>query len=284
MTVPLHFPPQPRLDRLLHHIHHHLDEPLPLERLAQLSACSRWQLQRDFQAATGLSLARYIRRLRLSRAAEWLLTSRQRQLDIALACGFDSEVSFNRAFRQEFGATPGQYRKAGIRRGLSSPLLRPDNRRLLQIRIDSRPACRMMGLSGDCGGLFAEQPDFGERIPQIWQRLLQRCPHARQAPMGVIEVDERQPGRLRYWAGTPFSGTASTAELELLEVPGSEYLVVPHRGEPGELAANLAWILRQWLPGSGYRALSAFDLEIYDPADTHGGMEYWIPIAAAPKC
>lgn len=283
MTAPTPLSPQSRLDRLLQHIHQHLDEPLQLERLAQLAACSRWQLQRDFQAATGLSLARYIRRLRLSRAAEWLLSGRLRQLDIALGCGFDSEVSFSRAFRQEFGCTPGQYRKAGIRRGLSAPLLRPGNRQLLQLRIDSRPACRLMGLSDHCGGLFAEHPDFAERVPQIWRRLLQRCPHARQAPMAAIEIDVCQPGRLRYWAGTPFGGTA-TAGLELLDVPASEYLVVPHRGEPGTLAANLAWILRQWLPGSGYRALSACDLEIYAPADTRGGMEYWIPIAAAPKC
>ncbi|MBL1378708.1 AraC family transcriptional regulator [Zobellella sp. CGMCC 1.18722] len=272
---------------MLQHIHQHLDEPLPLERLAQLSACSRWQLQRDFQAATGLSLARYIRRLRLSRAAEWLLSGRLRQLDIALGCGFDSEVSFSRAFRQEFGATPGQYRKAGIRRGLSAPLLRPDHRQLLQLRIDSRPACRMMGLSGACGGLFANQPDFAERIPQIWQRLLQHCPAAGHNPIGVIETDRLQPGRLRYWAGTPLTAPAPPAGLEQLEIPAAEYLVVPHRGPPRELAGILRWVLEQWLPGSGYHSRCASDLEIYGPGSStrQAEMEYWIPIvASAPKC
>ncbi|WP_375055570.1 helix-turn-helix domain-containing protein [Zobellella sp. DQSA1] len=273
----------PRLQQVLHHIHQHLDHPLTLPSLASTVGCSRWQLQRDFQAATGLSLARYIRRLRLSRAAEWLLTGRLRQLDIALGCGFDSEVSFSRAFRQQFGCSPGDYRKTGRRRGLLTPLLSPDENTLLQIRIDNRPAEYLFGISGNCRGLFAESPDCLEQIPHIWQRFKTLSPAPLVQPAGAIGIDAGQPGQLRYWAGTLQQGF-SVHGLERLEIPASEYLVIPHQGNPQKLARVLEWVILHWLPDSGYCYRGAFELETYCSLEADYRMEYWIPIAPAPKC
>ena len=112
-----------RIQRSLDHIHNHLDETLTVESLAEKSCWSRWQFQRVFNHFTGLTVAQYIRELRLSKAAEFLLTSKQKQLDIALICGFDSEVSFSRSFRQMFGCTPGHYRRRGKRIGLKTPMV-----------------------------------------------------------------------------------------------------------------------------------------------------------------
>ena len=95
-----------RIERVLDYIHSHLDEALSLEQLAEQSCWSRWQLQRVFLHETGLTVAHYVRELKLSLAAEALLSGRQRVLDLALSHGFGSEVSFSRAFKQQFGCSP----------------------------------------------------------------------------------------------------------------------------------------------------------------------------------
>lgn len=68
-------------------------------------------LQRLFRFAFGMPLATYIRKRRLAKGMEALLKTRRSVLDIALDCGFEYEQSFIRAFKREFGMTPGDLRK-----------------------------------------------------------------------------------------------------------------------------------------------------------------------------
>ena len=72
-----------RIEAVLDYIHCHLDESLSVVNLAEKSCWSRWQLQRIFGEETGLTVAQYVRELRLSQAAEKLLSTNQRHLDIA---------------------------------------------------------------------------------------------------------------------------------------------------------------------------------------------------------
>jgi AraC family transcriptional regulator len=78
-------------------------------------------LQRVFLHETGQTVAHYVRELKLSMAAEALLSTRLRVLDVALDHGFGSEVSFSRAFKQQFGCSPLAYRKRGLRLGCARP-------------------------------------------------------------------------------------------------------------------------------------------------------------------
>lgn len=111
---------QQRIFFLLGYIDKNVHRPLDVNLLAEISGWSRWQLQRVFSAHTGLSVAQYVRQLRLAMAAWKLLNSSDRQLDIALLCGFDSEVSFSRCFKQHFGCPPRDYRQLGELTGIQT--------------------------------------------------------------------------------------------------------------------------------------------------------------------
>ena len=102
-----------RLKRVLMYIHNNLDRSLLVDEIANAAHCSRWQAQRDFAQATDLSIATYVRSLRLSKAATMLVETNLRQIDIVDQCGFESEMSFHRGFKRYFGCTPGNYRKRG---------------------------------------------------------------------------------------------------------------------------------------------------------------------------
>ncbi|WP_232819295.1 helix-turn-helix domain-containing protein [Saccharospirillum mangrovi] len=287
--------PNRRLRAILAYIHRHLETPLNVESLAQQAGWSRWQFQRVFGAQTGLSVAQYVRELRLSRAAEALLTSTRRQLDIALECGFDSEISFNRAFKQVFGCTPGDYRRRGERNGLKTPIrlgevpLPPEelNPRLLQIRVETRAEMHLVGLCDSIDGLFSPQPNFADRVPALWHRFMATLPLSEcTGPLyGVLEVHRSTNNghSFPYWAATQYQGESALPEgVEPLTVPAQQYAAIPFHGPIQALDKTLAWFLQHWLPGSGYRALYGVDLEVYQPElnlnrdDT--AMEYWVPI------
>ncbi|GGY55689.1 hypothetical protein GCM10011297_30570 [Bacterioplanes sanyensis] len=104
---------QQRIGVVLAHIEQHLDGNLTLTGLADVAGCSRWQLQRAF-AELNIALASYVRQRRLSRATWLLVHSEQRQIDIAKACGFESDIQFHRVFKQYLQMTPGAYRRRGV--------------------------------------------------------------------------------------------------------------------------------------------------------------------------
>jgi AraC family transcriptional regulator len=109
-----------RIASVLQYIDLNLHKSLDVNLLAEVSGWSRWQLQRVFSAHTGLNVAQYVRQLRLAIAAWKLLHTNERQLDIALFCGFDSEVSFSRSFKQHFGCPPRDYRQLGQLTGIKT--------------------------------------------------------------------------------------------------------------------------------------------------------------------
>ncbi|MBH2903463.1 helix-turn-helix domain-containing protein [Serratia ureilytica] len=96
---------------LLDWIETHLDQPLLLDNVAAKSGYSKWHLQRMFRSTTGHALGSYIRERRLSQAAQALRSTPRPILDIALQYHFDSQPSFSRAFKKQFGKTPAVYRR-----------------------------------------------------------------------------------------------------------------------------------------------------------------------------
>jgi AraC-like DNA-binding protein len=56
--------------------------------------------------------ATYLARWRLHHGATLLQTTSRAIIEIAGDVGYESEAAFNRAFKREFGAPPGRYRRA----------------------------------------------------------------------------------------------------------------------------------------------------------------------------
>lgn len=99
------------VNRMQEYIEAHLDEEITLAQLARVSLYSPWYSYRLFREHTGLTVADYIRRLRLSRSAMRLKEDNVRIIDIAMSMGFGSVDGYTRAFRREFGCNPAEYAK-----------------------------------------------------------------------------------------------------------------------------------------------------------------------------
>ena len=88
----------------------HLDQPVRLAELAALCDLSPWHFARAFRDTHGQPPHRYLTRLRLERAREWLTTSSCSVSEIAAATGYTPQ-QLARHFRQAFGMAPGAFRR-----------------------------------------------------------------------------------------------------------------------------------------------------------------------------
>ncbi len=96
---------------LLDWIDSNIEGRLDLNTVSERAGYSRWHLQRMFKAHTGYPLGEYIRRQKLKKSADRLTSSDEPIFNVAMSLGFDSQQSFNRSFKRQYGQTPGAWRR-----------------------------------------------------------------------------------------------------------------------------------------------------------------------------
>jgi len=93
------------------YIENNLSEKIELNSLAKRSYFSQFHFHRLFHKFVGESIMDYVRKRRLSEAAKDLKVTDLKINEIALFYQFNSQESFSRAFKKNYGITPREYRK-----------------------------------------------------------------------------------------------------------------------------------------------------------------------------
>ena len=88
---------------------HMADASFGTDDICQAVGMSRSQLYRKLSAVTSQSVHEFVKLYRLSRAAEMLCTNDYTVAEVANLTGFKYAQSFNRAFKEHYDCTPGQY-------------------------------------------------------------------------------------------------------------------------------------------------------------------------------
>ncbi len=102
------------IEKAIDYIETNLENNITVAAVAGSAAYSYSHFGRMFEMVVGESIGGYVRSRRLSKAAEYLLYTDKRIIDIAMMLRFESHEAFGRAFKRMFYVTPSQYRKNGI--------------------------------------------------------------------------------------------------------------------------------------------------------------------------
>jgi AraC family transcriptional regulator len=101
------------IENVLSYISRHIHEPLDREVLAEVAGFSVPHFHRVFTAQVGQSAVTYVRRLRMERAARKLRIGAVDITEVARAAGYETHAAFSKAFKQQFGLSPSEFRKLG---------------------------------------------------------------------------------------------------------------------------------------------------------------------------
>jgi AraC family transcriptional regulator len=93
-------------------INERLESPPSLGALARVFDCSPFHLSRVFRQAAGMSLRRYVKRLRTRVAADRLARGPWDLTRLALDLGYSDHSHFTNTFRHEWGVPPSRFRGA----------------------------------------------------------------------------------------------------------------------------------------------------------------------------
>ncbi len=280
-----------RIGRAIEYLESRLGEEFSLHEAARRSGYSRTHFVRLFRAVVGFPAAEYVRRRRLSCAAEELAAGRP-VLETALDWGYGSHPAFTRVFSRSFGVSPAAYAR-GVRAGnppmnvlvayyprRSSPGLPA----VAPLRVE-KPALQVAGL------LWRETlRGFRviESVPSLWADWYAS---ARWKPVGASPWTPtygmsrvHASGDLDYMIAVEVGPGRVPHGYRRVSLPARPYAVFSARGAPAVVMPAL-WLAAygEWRTKSyGSRRIGDWDLEFHrpDPQLPPGVLdcELWIPL------
>lgn len=276
-----------QMNAAMDYIEAHLADEISYDRAAQIACCSVYHFQRMFSYITGVPLAEYIRRRRLTLAAFELQAGGVKVIDTAMKFGYESPEAFSRAFKKLHGVMPVSARDIGASlkvypRITFSITIKGDVE--MKYRIMQREAFRVFGVYTD---VSTDQETASQQIPQFFKKCDENLvPDEINAILGRFH-DNHTLSALYDYSETTFKymlcqflpkGLSVPDQFTVLDVPGAAWAVfdVPNC----EMQAMWRRIWTEWFPASGYESAEGMQFEMYYGLASHENVmgEIWIPV------
>ncbi|MBU8919045.1 AraC family transcriptional regulator [Bacillus sp. FJAT-29953] len=284
------------IQRTLDYIEESLNEQLTLEKLAEIACFSPFHYHRVFQAMVGESVMDYVRKRRLTFAAERLFYTDEKVINIAIDAGFQYQESFNRAFKNFYGVSPKQYRNA---KRVSEPLhgkaclnikLFPGGHKM-EPKLVTKPAFHIIGYELKTKN---EDGQNNKDIPEFWQQYMRNQlganipdPIHENVELGICTDFNPETGEFVYLIGMEVrEGTQAPAGMVYRNFPELEYAVftTPKANEESfttSIQSTWNYIFTEWFPQSEYEHYGSIEFELYDErcyGTENKQMDIYIPV------
>ena len=278
-----------KLGKAIDYIEDNLDKEISYDEAARIACCSPYYFQRVFSYVSGVSLAEYIRRRKMTQAAFELQRADSRVIDVALKYGYSSPTSFNRAFQNVHGITP-----TAAKLGESVLQAYPSIQFKIEItggsamayRIAKKPPLRIVGIRIP---LTSDMEENIRIVPEFWKASLQGkqfleiCRLSNGGPRGILGISVyKNPKEIYYYIGVAANSPAP-AGMYGLEIPAATWVIFDNDGRFKEdVQSVFRRFYMEWLPFSGYKYAEPPDIEVYPICSgqpVHGHSEVWIAVS-----
>ena len=283
-----------QLNDSINYIEANLTGNVDPDEAARIACVSRDSYLRFFSYMTGMSLTEYIRHRRLSLAAEDLMKSGDRIIDIALRWGWDNPDAFSRAFVRQHSIAPSALRRSKGSARILPPVsfsIAMHGGKEMDYHLVEIPDLILFG----CSRAYdpAKYINHESLRGSMWDEKSENIPAQICSGRWNHPYDSSYDG---LWYGLWRNGRyligrvkddVCTNQLEQQIVPAGWYAVfTSERGTHAweVLPAMMDSIFQSWLPSSGYQLRCDDVLEIYhlwtDQARRRKQRFYevWLPI------
>lgn len=282
-----------RMNQAMDYIEECMNEKIDYEEAARIAQCSEYHFQRMFSYITNVPLAEYIRRRRMTLAAQEIQNTSAKIIDIACKYGYDSPDAFTRAFQKMHGITPSAAREPGVilkayPRIIYYLTLKGDKE--MDYRIVERESFKVFGKV-----IEVNMNESHEVVPKLWIQFSEdgTKDKLREAAgygpdnqknaklLGAALYDYKEDGTYRYMITAHYPNKTVPSQFEILEIPQMAWAVFSMKCRTMEEFDNIIDIWKripEWFQATGYEHASAPELEEYYPTENEFMGEVWIPI------
>lgn len=263
-----------KLNDVIKYIENNLTNSIDTKKICQILCVNEYTAYRIFNFIIGISLTEYIRNRRLSMAGLELIHSDIKIIDLAIKYGYDSPISFSRAFKKFHGINPSEVKQNAKYLKNFPPLtfsINVPSNMELDFRIQKESELNFYSISKKF-----DLPNIKIMAPIFWKETES---HEKQKEIfkditfGIIEYDELfpHPKTATYHIASKkkFDGSSK------FTIPASTWAIFNVANISGEAMSDLSfYVYKNWIPYSGYNIRNIPELEVYDKDHT----QWWLPI------
>ncbi|MDE6639626.1 MAG: AraC family transcriptional regulator [Acetatifactor sp.] len=277
----------------------HIFDDISYVEVAKSVHMSSYNFHRTFSFIVGMTATEYIRKRRLTLAAQELQTTDISVIDAAYKYGYESPESFSKAFSRFHGSTPKQAKHKGAKLHLFNPLVIKiilDGGSIMDYRIEHRESQQFLALVRAFSN-ESSNDDNGRSIPDFWTECwdknlidpvkLLRVEGKRDL-YGLCSPLKDSETHFNYGIGIMVDENTDTTKLEnftkngyvIWETEPADYAVFKCVGPDGDCLGE-TWnkFFKEFVPQTGYTQTDDTDYEIYFEKGESGVFcELWVPV------
>ena len=277
----------------------HIFDDISYVEVAKSVHMSSYNFHRTFSFIVGMTATEYIRKRRLTLAAQELQTTDISVIDAAYRYGYESPESFSKAFSRFHGSTPKQAKHKGAKLHLFNPLVIKiilEGGSIMDYRIEHRESQQFLALVRAFSNESSNDDD-GRSIPDFWTECWDKNlidpmkslrAEGKRDLYGLCSPLKDSETHFNYGIGIMVDENTDTTKMEhftkngyvIWETEPADYAVFKCVGPDGDCLGE-TWnkFFKEFVPQTGYTQTDDTDYEIYFEKGESGVFcELWVPV------
>lgn len=248
----------------MYYIYQNIDTDINLDELALSFGISKVHFHKIFKEQMKINVYESIKSIRLHKASNLLLTNSSSTItQIAHMCGYSSQTSFIRAFKQRFAQTPKEWRNGGFKKYSKEILATcpfPSTTNFLLKKIEPKIVKYKLGTL-----YYIRQYGYiKEGIEQSWQKLQAWIYTNNIKKYELVALYHDNPVVTPLHECFYIAAVMPKEKLNLkrtnlpsFELKDGLCALFDIEGVHGDILKFLQWIYQEWLPKSGFETTTS---------------------------
>ncbi|MFY9073401.1 AraC family transcriptional regulator [Malaciobacter mytili] len=255
---------------IMYYIYTHIDTHIDIEELSFDLQISKFHMHRIFKEAFGKNIYESIKSIRLQKAANLLLTNRYSTIsNIANSCGYSSQSSFIKAFKQRFEMSPKQWRNYGYKE-YSNKILQQSQRALQSTADFSKLTPNIVKMPTQ-DSFYIRNKGYNVNVKETWQKLQTLILNSNLKEYKQIALLHDNPtitplNECQYIACIvpKNKNDVKSDRLPSFKIAEGVYAKFDLKGKHGDMLKFIHWVYHEWLVKSEYETTTKPSFVVYN--------------------
>lgn len=276
-------------NNMMTYIYKNIDTDISIDEICVEYKISKYHFHRIFKEQMGTNIYETIKSIRLQKASNLLVTNKYSTItEVASMCGYSSQTSFIRAFKNRFDQTPKLWRNGGytnysnkILDSSQSASLSDVNFSYLEPKIIKTKRKK---------AYYIRQKGYNEQAVQTWQKLMAWVYTNNIEKYEQIALYHDNPTMTPledcYYVACialDEEKTLTNTNLPLFYIQEMLCAVFEVEGKFGDILKLIQWVYHHWFPKSGFEtttfpSYSIFETNHFLNEDGHFKIKYFVPV------
>ncbi|AXK48114.1 AraC family transcriptional regulator [Aliarcobacter trophiarum LMG 25534] len=258
---------------IMYYIYTHIETNIDIEELSIDLGVSKFHMHRIFKEIFGRNIYESIKSIRLQKASNLLLTNRYSTISsIVNSCGYSSQSSFIKIFKERFGMSPKEWKQGGYKE-YSNEIIK-QSKIAMKSKANFENIIPTIVKQKSIESYYIRNRGYNKNIEDTWQKLqtwvltnsiksYKRAALFHDNPT-ITPLDECQ-----YIACIIVDDDKNirSDRVPKFKIAEGVYAKFDLKAKSEDLLPFIQWVYHEWLPKSEYETTTKPSFAIYESLD-----------------